>query len=200
MSKTWLEDEYPEKLICGIDEAGRGPLAGPCVVCGLVLPIGYRHPLINDSKQLSAKNRNLCFKDILRDALWMSISAVSAQTIDDKNIYKATQIAMAKIAKGSIADIVFTDAMPLIGINKPVFDFVKGDSRSINIAAASIVAKEMRDQIMMMYDQKYPNYYFKKHKGYPTKEHILALETYGITDIHRKSYGPVQKQIQISLF
>lgn len=200
MSKTWLEDEYPDKLICGIDEAGRGPLAGPCVVCGLILPIGYRHPLINDSKQLSAKNRNLCFKDILRDALWMSISAVSAQTIDDKNIYKATQMAMAKIAKGSISDIVFTDAMPLSGLNKPVFDFVKGDSRSINIAAASIVAKEMRDQIMIMYDQKYPNYNFKKHKGYPTKEHLLALETYSITDIHRKSYGPVQKQIQISLF
>ena len=153
MSKIWLENDFKDKIICGIDEAGRGPLAGPCVVCGVILEKGYTHPLINDSKQLSAKKRNICFHDILRDALWINIVAVSSSEIDKHNIYRATQLAMHSIASKSYADIVFTDAMPLENLNKEHYSFIKGDSRSISIAAASIVAKEMRDQIMLMYDQ-----------------------------------------------
>ncbi len=200
MSKIWLENEFKDKVICGIDEAGRGPLAGPCVVCGVVLPMNYNHPLINDSKQLSAKKRNQCFHDILKDALWISIVSVSAQEIDKHNIYRATQLAMHTIAQNAVVDIVFTDAMPLENLNKDYQSFIKGDSRSISIAAASIVAKEMRDYIMVMYDQKYPEYGFKQHKGYPTKAHIAALEKYGVLKIHRQTYGPVAKMNQISLF
>lgn len=200
MSKIWLESEFENKIICGIDEAGRGPLAGPCVVCGVIMPINYSHPFINDSKQLSAKKRALCFKDILRDALWVNIVAVSPKVIDELNIYRATQKAMHTIASQSFADVVLTDAMPLEDLNKEHHSYIKGDSRSINIAAASIVAKEMRDHIMMMYDQKYPNYGFKQHKGYPTKAHLKALSQYGVLNIHRQSYGPVSKLNQISLF
>ncbi len=200
MSKIWIENDYNGKIICGIDEAGRGPLAGPCVVCGVILPKGYTHPFINDSKQLSAKKRALCFKDILSDALWINIVAVSVAEIDKYNIYRATQKAMHTIASTSFADIVFTDAMPLEDLNKDHESFIKGDSRSISIAAASIVAKEIRDQIMFMYDAKYPEYGFKNHKGYPTKAHIEALEKYGVLSIHRQSYGPVAKMNQISLF
>ncbi len=200
MSKIWLENDYPSQLICGIDEAGRGPLAGPCVVCGVILPSGYTHPLINDSKQLSAKKRAQCFKDILKDALWISIYSVSNQTIDELNIYKATQQAMGKIALNAPTALIFTDAMPLKIEHKTCLDFIKGDARSINIAAASIIAKEVRDQLMLHYDQKYPLYGFKQHKGYPTKAHLEALNQYGSTAIHRQSYGPVAKLNQVSLF
>ena len=200
MSKMWLEDEYPNQSICGIDEAGRGPLAGPCVVCGVVLPLNYKHPLINDSKQLSANKRQSCLGDILHDALWIYIICVLPAEIDQKNIYRATQDAMFEIASKCKVDRVFTDAMPLKNLNKPYESFIKGDSRSISIAAASIVAKEMRDHIMRMYDQRYPQYHFAAHKGYPTKLHLQALNQYGITPIHRKSYGPVSQCMQMHLF
>lgn len=200
MSKIWLENDYPQTLICGIDEAGRGPLAGPCVVCGVVLPCAYTHPLINDSKVLSATKRAQCFKDIIRDALSIYIISIPETVIDEKNIYRAVQLAMFKIANEVNAQLIFTDAMPLNHLNKPIFSFIKGDSRSINIAAASIIAKEVRDRLMEFYDLKYPLYGFAKHKGYPTKAHLFALEAYGPCPIHRKSYGPVTKMYQNVIF
>ena len=177
-------------LVCGIDEAGRGPLAGPLIVAGVVFPIGYMHPSINDSKQLSEKKRNLLFKEIMRDALEIMIVIVDEATIDKENIYQATKNAMVKIAQQSIACGILTDAMPL-NTDKPAQSIIKGDSKSISIAAASIIAKVLRDTKMKHLDIVYPAYGFAQHKGYGTKAHIEAIRTHGITPIHRKSFAPV---------
>ncbi|KAF0226321.1 MAG: RNase HII [Erysipelotrichaceae bacterium] len=191
---AWLEADFNKfKRILGIDEAGRGPLAGPCVVAGVILPKGFSHPLINDSKKLSEKQRNACFKDIVLSALWVGVIEVLPETIDRRNIYQATKDANIHLIQLANADVCLTDAMPISHQRIPVYDYIKGDSRSISIAAASIIAKVCRDAIMVNYDQMYPNYGFKQHKGYPTKAHIEALNTYGITPIHRLSYEPVAK-------
>lgn len=200
MSKIWLEDEMTDDIILGLDEAGRGPLAGPCVVSGVILPKGYTHPLINDSKQLSEKQRKQCFKDILRDALWVMVVSITPKTIDRDNIYQATKNAMMMIANYSDAKIVLTDAMPFKLKDKDVRDYIKGDSRSMSIAAASIIAKVTRDNMMSEYDREYPEYGFAQHKGYPTKKHVSALYQYGITPIHRLSYEPVKALAQKTLF
>jgi len=198
--KEWLELKYPKQVILGIDEAGRGPLAGPCIVCGVILPVDYTHPLINDSKKLSPKQRGMCFNDIMRDALWINIVAVNPSTIDSLNIYQATKRANFIIINQSMADCALTDAMPIKQAKIPVYDFIKGDQRSITIAAASIIAKVTRDTIMESYDIIYPQYGFKQHKGYPTKQHREALLKYGICPIHRLSYEPVRSLAKISLF
>jgi ribonuclease HII len=200
MSKIWLEDEITDECILGLDEAGRGPLAGPCIVSGIILPKGYQHPLINDSKQLSEKQRKQCYKDILRDALWIMIISVTPKTIDKDNIYQATKNAMKLIASYSDAKIVLTDAMPFTIKDKDIRDYVKGDSRSINIAAASIIAKVTRDHMMEEYDKEFPEYGFAQHKGYPTKKHVEALNQYGITAIHRLTFEPVKSMTQKTLF
>jgi len=198
---AWLETEYTQyQRILGIDEAGRGPLAGPCVVAGVILPIGYTHPLINDSKKLSEKQRERCFKDIVTDALWIGVISVLPETIDKRNIYQATKDANIHLIALAHADLCLTDAMPIANQPIPVYDFVKGDSRSISIAAASIIAKVCRDKMMRTYDEMYPEYGFKQHKGYPTKAHIEALNRYGITAIHRKSYEPVARLLKPTLF
>lgn len=186
--------------IVGIDEAGRGPIAGPLVVAGCVFENGYWHPDIDDSKKLSEKKREKLFKVIQEDALWFSIVIVSEIVIDQKNIYKATQDAMLEIAKHAQCSYCLTDAMKLPGYQKPYDAIIKGDSKSISIAGASILAKVTRDHIMMELDQKYPNYGFKKHKGYPTKAHLEALNEYGVLPCHRKSYGPVKENLEIKLF
>lgn len=200
MSKIWLEDDINDQIILGLDEAGRGPLAGPCIVSGVILPKGYRHPLINDSKQLTEKQRKQCFNDILKDALWIMVVSVSPRTIDKDNIYQATKNAMKMIASYSDARIILSDAMPFTINGKEVRDYIKGDSRSISIAAASIIAKVTRDNMMEEYDKEYPNYGFSQHKGYPTKKHVEALQLYGITPIHRLSYEPVKTLSQKTLF
>ncbi len=201
MSKIWLEASYPHaQRLVGIDEAGRGPLAGPCVVAGVILPKDYLNPLIDDSKRLTDKKRQEAFSMILADAVWMMVVTVLPAHIDRDNIYRATKHAMRQIAMSAQADLVLTDAMPLVLKDTPVYDFVKGDQKSISIAAASIVAKVIRDDIMMMYDRIYPAYNFKQHKGYPTQAHIQALKEFGITEIHRKSFSPVSSYSQISLF
>ncbi len=198
---AWLELEYNQyNRILGIDEAGRGPLAGPCIVAGVILPKGFSHPLINDSKQLSAKQRDLCFKDIVINALWVGVVEVMPETIDRRNIYQATKDANIHLIELANADLCLTDAMPIQNQKIPVYDFIKGDSRSISIAAASIIAKVSRDAIMMYYDGLYPQYGFKQHKGYPTKAHIEALNTYGICPIHRLSYGHVSILTEPNLF
>ena len=182
----------------GIDEAGRGPLAGPLVVAGVVFPIGYFQKEINDSKQLSEKKREKLYDIIVEDALYYQIEIVEPKEIDASNIYACTKEAMGRIAQTLPAEAVLTDAMPL-QMEKQVTSIIKGDARSISIAAASILAKVTRDRIMVEYDKVYPEYNFKKHKGYGTKEHLLALNTYGPCEIHRFSYTPVFKASQPKL-
>jgi ribonuclease HII len=188
------------RCVAGIDEAGRGPLAGPCVVSCVVLPVGYTHKTINDSKQLSEKKREACYEDILRDALSIAIIAVSEATIDRDNIYQATKKAMIRLAQNAPADLILTDAMPFTLQGKEIVDLIKGDTLSISIAAASIVAKVTRDRLMVGYDLFYPKYGFAKHKGYPTREHIEAIREYGILPIHRMTYGPIREIAQLRLF
>ncbi len=201
MKKTSNEYElefWPKKII-GIDEAGRGPIAGPLVVCGVVLPVGYENDEIYDSKSISEKQRIKLFELIKDIALDYKIKIVSIEEIDSLNIYQATKKAMYEIASELDGEIVLTDAMSLNVNNKKVLSVIKGDTKSINIAAASILAKVTRDKIMCEYDSEYPEYGFKKNKGYPTKAHLEALDKYGVLDIHRKSYGPVLKKQQLTL-
>ncbi|MDE8227738.1 ribonuclease HII [Erysipelothrix rhusiopathiae] len=176
------------KLVVGIDEAGRGPMAGPCVVSGVIFPKGYYDARINDSKQLSEKQRDELVSIIESNALWTFTEIIPVDIIDRDNIYRATQNAMKKIAIESKADIVLTDAMPLDDIAIPVEAIVKGDARSLSIAAASILAKTVRDGLMKVYDLEFPEYGFAKHKGYGTKQHKEAILKFGRCPIHRKSF------------
>ncbi|RNM29059.1 ribonuclease HII [Erysipelothrix rhusiopathiae] len=176
------------KLVVGIDEAGRGPMAGPCVVSGVIFPKGYYDARINDSKQLSEKQRDELVSIIELNALWTFTEIIPVDIIDRDNIYRATQNAMKKIAIESKADIVLTDAMPFDDIAIPVEAIVKGDARSLSIAAASILAKTVRDGLMKVYDLEFPEYGFAKHKGYGTKQHKEAILKFGRCPIHRKSF------------
>ena len=147
------------------------------------------------------EKRNELFEIIQEDALWFQIIEVSEAFIDKYNIYRADQIIMHQIAEESEAEVVLTDAMPLDFEDKEVISLVKGDQKSISIAAGSILAKVTRDRIMMEYDLMYPQYGFAKNKGYPTRQHLEAIEKYGITPIHRRSFGPVQAtQMKLDLF
>ncbi len=194
-NKYWAEN----KLVIGIDEAGRGPLAGPLVVAGVVFPIGYDTGEIYDSKKLSAKKRDELYELILKDALYYNIQIVNEKTIDELNILQATRSAMTKIAIDAPVEVVLTDAMKLY-IDKEVIDIVKGDQKSGSIAAGSILAKVTRDRIMEELDIVYPQYNFKKNKGYPTADHLAVLKQYGPTKIHRFSYRPVFEASQDTLF
>lgn len=182
---AWPNNE----LIMGIDEAGRGPLCGPLVVASCVLPVDYKNDLINDSKKLSEKKREVLYSQIVEDALFFSIKVVEPKEIDELNIYAATKKAMSELAKEYDVSKVLTDAMPIEDNNK-VIPIIKGDAKSISIASASILAKVTRDHIMYELDKKYPEYEYRKHKGYPTKRHIELMKEYGIFDIYRMSYGP----------
>ena len=195
------ENEYwsQEKLVVGLDEAGRGPLAGPLVVAGVVFPEGYDSGDINDSKQLTEKKREALYDIIIRDALFYEIKIVEPEEIDRLNILEADRKAMTEIALKAPVDIVLTDAVDLY-IDKKVISLIKGDTLSCNIAAASILAKVTRDRIMYEYDRIYPEYGFARHKGYGTKAHLEALEKYGVTPIHRRSYRPVFEAMQDRLF
>lgn len=176
--------------VIGVDEAGRGPLCGPLVVCGVSFPSGYFNSEIDDSKKLSAKKRSRLFLDILRDAKVYKIVIVSPQQIDKVNIYQATKIAMFSIAKG-FNGICLSDCMPLDDLEH--LSIVKGDQKSISIAAASIMAKVIRDKVMDGFHILYPKYGFNTHRGYPTKKHLESLQIYGILPIYRKSYNPIKK-------
>lgn len=188
--------EEGKSFVMGLDEAGRGPIAGPLVVAGVIFPKGYEHDFIYDSKKISEKKREELFEVIKNEALYYKIEIVSEEYVDEHNIYAATQLTMEKIVNEcEVCDAVLSDAMPLPHIHKPYEALVKGDQKSVNIAAASILAKVTRDRIMVELDKKYPEYGFAKHKGYPTKAHLEALEKYGVLEIHRKSYGPVAKKL-----
>lgn len=183
-------------LIAGVDEVGRGPLVGPVVTAAVILPKNYVLEGLNDSKKLSEKKRNAYYEIIKRDAISVSIGISSPKEIDEYNIYAATQKAMIRAIEGLSVkpDYVLTDAMPL-DIKIPYTKIIKGDSKSLSIAAASVIAKVTRDKMMYELDLKYPEYDFKKHKGYPTKEHILNVSKYGVLDCYRFTFKPINDLI-----
>ena len=177
--------EYEENLykegynfIAGTDEAGRGPLVGPVVAGCVVFPKGYKNDII------------------IKDAVTYGIGIVSAKEIDELNIYEASRKAMIKAYeeanKKVKIDYLLTDAMPITTLDIPVLKIIKGDAKSVTIAAASILAKVTRDRILIDLDKKYPEYNFKKHKGYPTKEHLEKINEFGVFDEYRMTYKPVK--------
>lgn len=194
------------KYIAGVDEVGRGPLAGPVVVAAVILPLNLRIKGINDSKKLSLKKRNELYKIILNEALAVNVSFIDERVIDEINIYEATKKGMLEAISGLKIkpEHVLIDAMPLRELAIAHTSIIHGDALSASIGAASIIAKVTRDEYMDKMDIKYPNYGFKHHKGYCTKEHLEALEKYGPCEIHRKSFVPVKKfytkQLTLDLF
>ena len=189
--------EQGYNLIAGCDEAGRGPLCGPVVAAAVILPKDYKLEGLNDSKQLSEKKRDKFFEIIKKDAISYGISIIDAKTIDEVNIYEASRMAMLDaISKLSVKpDFIITDAMPLNKENS--MPIIHGDALSITIAAASVLAKVTRDQIMYELDKKYPEYEFKSHKGYPTKKHLEIIKKYGILDFYRKTYKHVKSLLEV---
>lgn len=199
--------EYEDNLISegynfigGCDEAGRGPLVGPVVAGCVVFEKGYTNPDINDSKKLTEKKREALYDVIMNDALSVGVGIVSAKEIDEINIYEASRKAMIMAyeeAKKKIdIDYLITDAMPIETLEIPVMKIIKGDAKSITIGAASIIAKVTRDRMLLELDEKYPEYGFKSHKGYPTKKHIEAINKYGILDEYRLTYNPIKTLIK----
>ena len=183
-------------LIAGVDEVGRGPLVGPVVAAAVILPKNYRLKGLNDSKKLSEKKREELYPIIMKDAIAIGIGEVSANEIDKINIYEASRKAMM-IAIDNLSvkpEYIIVDAMPLF-IDTPHDAMVHGDALSLSIAAASVIAKVTRDKMMVELDKKYPEYGFKKHKGYPTKAHLEALKKYGPLENYRFTYGPVRDLI-----
>lgn len=182
------------EIIGGVDEVGRGPLIGPVVTACVVLPKDFVLEGLTDSKKLSEKKRDKFYQYIIDNAIAYATGECSPEEIDEYNIYQATKIAMKRaidsVNKKVKLEHVLIDAMPL-DIDIPTTSIVKGDAKSISIAAASVIAKVTRDRMMYELDEKYPLYGYKNHKGYPTKAHIEAINTYGLIDGYRKSYGPV---------
>lgn len=191
--------------ICGIDEAGRGPLAGPICVAACILPPFLRIEGINDSKQLSAKKREELYKIIIDKSIAYNIVFVSVEDVDTLNIYQATKKGMLEAVNGLKVkpDFVLIDAMPLHELEMSHNSIIHGDALSASVAAASILAKVTRDHFMEKMDIKYPNYGFSRHKGYGTKAHMEALRKYGPCPIHRKTFYPVStyftKQLSLDL-
>lgn len=182
--------EAGNKLIGGIDEAGRGPLAGPVVVAGVIMPLGESDLIdgVNDSKKLSAKKRDKLYDEILAKAIDVQVAVVDNKTIDEINILNATKQGMLQCIEGfSEVDCVLIDAVKL-DTSVRTLSIVHGDALSYSIAAASIVAKVTRDRMMEEFDKSYPQYGFAKHKGYGTAAHIAALKQYGPCLIHRRSF------------
>ena len=180
--------------IAGVDEVGRGPLAGPLVTAAVILPKNKDHLMgINDSKQLSAKKRAEFVKVIKEEAITYSISVFDNRKVDQFNIYKATQLSMLESINGLsiLPDYLLIDAMSL-ETDIAQLSIIKGDQKSISIAAASILAKEYRDALMIEYSKEYPYYGFEHNMGYGTPEHLNGLEQYGYCDIHRQSFEPIK--------
>ena len=186
------KEAYSEgiKYIAGIDEAGRGPLAGPVVAAAVILPENVFISGLNDSKKLNEKQREKLFSEITEKAIAYEVGIVDEKIIDELNILNATKMAM-EIAVETLKvkpDLLLIDAVNLDGLNIPQKSIIKGDSLSVSIAAASIIAKVTRDRLIEEMDSIYPEYGFKKHKGYGTKEHIDAIKKFGICPIHRVSF------------
>lgn len=184
-------------IILGIDEAGRGPLSGPVVAAGVILDSNNPIQGLNDSKKLSGKKRELLYQEIVSKAEAYTIVEISPQEIDELNILQATLKAMKQVADNLVGqfDKVLVDGNKLPNWGYDSEAVVKGDSKIIEISAASILAKVHRDRVCLEHDKLYPEYGFAKHKGYPTKEHLENIKKYGVLDIHRKSYKPVANLI-----
>jgi ribonuclease HII len=185
------EKEYADcEYICGIDEVGRGPLAGPVVACAVVLHKDARILYVNDSKKLSEKKREELFDIITSEAVSFGIGVVDWKTIDEINILQATYEAMRQAINNLSVkpDILLNDAVTIPGVDIKQVPIIKGDAKSLSIASASIVAKVTRDRMMVEYDKTYPEYDFASNKGYGTAAHIAALKQFGATPIHRKTF------------
>ena len=176
--------------VAGIDEAGRGPLAGPVIAAAVILPADYEDPEINDSKELTPRQRERLHDVIQRDAVAVGIGVVEAQVIDAINILRATLAAMKEAVLGllPLPDYLLIDGLYGISLAIPQKTIIRGDGRSISVASASIVAKVSRDRIMEMYHRQFPQYNFLKNKGYGTREHREAIAKYGRCKIHRSSF------------
>ncbi len=185
--------------IGGVDEVGRGPLIGPVVTSCVVLPPDFVLEGLTDSKKLTEKKREQFYPYIKEHALAYGIGIVGPEEIDRINIYEATKVAMkmaiSEVQKQIPLEHVLIDAMPL-ELDIPSTSIIKGDAKSISIAAASVIAKVTRDHMMIELDQKYPQYGYASHKGYPTKKHLEAIQKYGLIEGYRKSYGPVKDLLE----
>jgi ribonuclease HII len=183
--------------IAGVDEVGRGPLAGPVVAAAVILPKDIYLPGLNDSKKLSEAKREMLFDQIQACAISIGIGFVSAKEIDELNIYQATKKAMLQAVQQlePKPDYLLIDAMEL-PLMIPQRSIIKGDANSISIAASSIVAKVTRDRLMKKLGKKYPQYGFEKHMGYGTEQHLEAIQRYGVTPEHRKSFAPVREALE----
>lgn len=187
--------EYERKyahfgLVCGVDEAGRGPLAGPVVAGAVILPEDCEILYLNDSKQLSAKRREELFDEIREKAAAWGIGMASPQRIDEINILQATYEAMAQAVKAldPAPGVLLNDAVKIPQISLPQVPIIKGDAKSLSIAAASVLAKVTRDRLMVGYDREFPQYGFAAHKGYGSAAHIAAIREYGPSPIHRRTF------------
>jgi len=196
------ENELYDKginYIGGVDEVGRGPLVGPVVAACCVLPKDFTLEGLTDSKKLTEKKRDEYYEYLINNALAYAVGEVSPEEIDEINIYEASRkamiIAIDKVKKQLNLEHVLVDAMPL-DIDIPTTSIIKGDAKSISIAAASVIAKVTRDRMMYELDKKYPMYGYKDHKGYPTKKHLEAIKEYGLIEGYRKSYKPVKNIIE----
>ena len=187
--------------ICGIDEAGRGPLAGPVVAAAVILPAGYELPGLNDSKKLTAKKREALYEALMADdAVQKSIAQATVEEIDELNILRATHLAMRRAAEGlpGGVDFCLIDGLPVPGFPLPSRSIVKGDARCLSIAAASILAKVWRDHYMQELHRQFPAYGFDRHAGYGTRAHMQAIREHGATIHHRRTFAPVT-QLELPL-
>ncbi|MBQ2205514.1 MAG: ribonuclease HII [Lachnospiraceae bacterium] len=193
-----FENKYKDFIVAGIDEAGRGPLAGPVVAACVVLDRNSEILYLDDSKKLSDKKRELLYDEIINKSLAYGVGIVNEKTIDEINILEATHVAMKEAYENANKsylskynkniEVLFVDALKIKNVDIKQVSIVHGDALSVSIAAASIIAKVTRDRLMIEYDKTYPQYGFKKHKGYGTKVHMDALKSIGPCEIHRKSF------------
>ncbi len=185
-------------LIAGMDEVGRGPLIGPVVTACVILPKDFVLEGLTDSKKLSEKKREEFYDYIMEHAISVGIGMMDEKVIDEVNIYEATKLAMYQAVEKSKVkpEHVLIDAMKLDKLEMPSTSIIKGDAKSISIAAASVIAKVTRDRMMIELDKKYPMYGFKSHKGYPTKKHIEAIKEYGLIDGYRKTFKPISEIVK----
>lgn len=185
------ERSYPQyTYICGIDEAGRGPLAGPVVAGAVILPPDCEILYLNDSKQLSAKRREELYEEIKEKSIAWSVGIASPGLIDEINILQANYVAIRRAIAGLNVEpeLLLNDAMKIPGVELPQVSIIKGDAKSLSIAAASVMAKVTRDRVMCQYDELYPEYEFASNKGYGSAAHIAAIRKYGPCPIHRRSF------------
>lgn len=178
------------KLVCGVDEAGRGPLCGPVVAAAVILKPGQMIDGVNDSKKISEKKREKLYEDIMANALAVGVGMSDVDVIEEVNILNATKLAMKQAINNLKVqpEYVLIDGNQMIDITIDAETVVSGDAKSESIAAASIIAKVTRDRMLLEWDKEYPEYGFAKHKGYGTKAHIEAIGKYGLTPLHRKSF------------